>query len=355
MDENLKIGTREIGTIADDEDNPDEYIGFLKFSTTGEVLVPRDWLLEQWNNHNLPKDILPTQVTNWQAFRRAIRYVEDDDELLNYEVYNSHYNQTFNCRFIVEKSGEEGSNVFIVYARTFIPEEIIGEEGGDYNQERVGYFNFYRPEDSDGYIVTEEEIDEDNAHYDALTELFDETRKTWHKMKKHHNYSDLQNILTGFRTKGNAVEVRRAVYFIPAHLENYLEGLQTVWGELNQFKSDGEEVRIDKSPVINMSEQRELIESRVHEKLKDIVGEVVGEIIQQWEDSADETADEAANRLLEELQDSGAEEISANYNQLLNARLSVKEILEEQREELGEEAEEVIENVINQEEIGDYE
>ena len=349
MSNNVQIGAQELGAVADsEEDNPEEFIGFLKFSTTGEALVPREWLIDQWEKHSLPEDILPREITNWQAYRRTIRALEDDGDLLSYSIYNDHYGREFNCHFNIEKSGSEGNNVFIVYARTFMPEEICGQEGGDYSVQRVGYFNFHRPEDGgEGYMIHESEIDDSNAHYEPLENLFDESREVMRTMESHHNLNDLNSILEDYRTfETEAVEIRRAVYFIPAHHENTLNALSDIWMKMNQYKERGEEMRIDKTPVVNMKEQRELVASRVREKVQGMVSEIVGEIVNEFEDNNEQTADAAARELMNELEDS--QDISSTYNQLLNMKLSVQEVLEEQREELSDEADEIIENVINQ-------
>lgn len=353
---NVNIGTKEIGAIADEDDNPDEVIGFLSFSTTGEVLVPRDWLVEQWNEHNLPNRLLPSETTNWQAYRRAIQYMGEQTKHLEYSVYNDHYGQEFDCELDIRKSNELGSNVFLVYARTFFPEEIVGEPGGDYNEQRVGMMDFYRPEDSDlpGGMKTTFEVEEDNAHYEHVNELFENAHRMEQKMRKTHNFNDLNGVLEQFRdVLADAVEIRRSVYFVPAHHEETLESLMDVWKRMNQFKDGGEAIRIDRTPVVDMKEQRELVASRVREKLEEMVDDIVSEIVSEFEDNDEQTADEAANEIMEQLE--GSESTASTYNQLLGLKLSIKDILEERRNELQEESEEVIENVLNQQTFDELE
>jgi hypothetical protein len=351
---NLQIGTKELGAIADeDEDNPDEYIGFIKFSTTGEALVPQDWLLEQWESHGLPQDLLPKKPSNWSAYRRMINYMEEHSDNLSYSVYNDHYGQSFDCTVDIKKSREEGTNVFVLKVDTFFPEDVIGEEGGDWKSQRLGYFDFNRPDEGEGYFIHKLEIDKDNAHWDYAEKICDEARGVWNKMKDHHNFSDINGILTKYRSQhAEAVEIRRACYFIPAHRQESLEALSAVWDGMNQFKERGEVMRIDKTPVVDMKEQRELIANRVREKLEDMVDNVVGEIIENFQDEEDQTADQAANELLEQLEDSKG--ISATYNELLNLRLSIKDILQERRKELEEESEEILENAISQTDLEEY-
>lgn len=347
---NVQVGTKELGAVADSEDdNPNEVIGFLKFSTTGEVLVPREWLQERWEESELPQNIFPTQTTNWQAFRRTISWLQDQTKFLEYKVYNDHYGQKFDCKLEIEKSNELGSNVYLVSGKTFFPEDICGKTGGDWDENRIGMFDFHRPEDNDlpGRMITEREIDEDNGHYEQLTNLFDTARNKEKEMRQTHNFNDLQNILEGYRDIiTDAVEIRRSVYFVPAHHQETLDAIMGIWGEMNRFKEGGEEMRIDKTPVVDMKEQRELVASRVREKLQGMVDDIVSEIITEFEDNDEQTADAAANEIMNQLEDS--ENFSSTYNQLLGMRLSIKEILEERRTELQEESEEVIDNVLNQ-------
>jgi len=352
---NIEIGSREIGALASDDDNPDKYIGHLVFSTTGMVHVARKWLEEQWGSHNLPEELFPREISNWSAYRRAINQIQEDEELLNYTVYNDAYEQAFNCHFEIEKSGEEGTNVYIVYARTFLPEEVNGQKGGNWSEQRVGYFDFYKGEDDDlpGALVTFAEIDDENIHHSHLMDLFDSAREKEEKMRTHHNYNDLQGILDEFRTKAQAVEIRRSVYFFPAHAEEELEGMAEIWDGLNAWKENGELVRIEKTPVVDMAEQRKIVATRVREKVEQAVGDITGEIIEEFRETEEQTADEAARKLMNQLNES--EEMAGTYNQLLGIRLSIQDILDERREDLEDEADEIIENVINQQTFNEVE
>jgi len=355
-DNNVNIGSKELGAVAtEEEDNPEEFIGFIKFSTTGDVLVPRNWLVDKWKEHNLSNSLLPSEPSNWQAYRRTLQWVQNDGELMNYEVYDEEIGQTFNCEFNIEK-GDEGTNVFIVYAKTHFPEDVVGETGGNTSSNRVGYFDFHRPEEDDlpGDMVHVAEVETDNVHYDQLQRLFDSARETMKDMKDHHIFQDINGILEEYRTgrHANAVEIRRSCYFVPAHHQDSLESLQQIWKEMNDYKSNGEAVRIDKTPVVNMEEQRELVARRVREKVGTMVDEIVGKIIADFEEDVDQTADQAARELLDELEES--KNITTSYNELLGSKLTIKEILKEKQEGLSQEAEQVVRNALDQENFEAY-
>lgn len=131
-----------------------------------------------------------------------------------------------------------------------------------------------------------------------------------------------------------------------------MEGLADVWEGLNQFKEDGEPVRIETTPVVNLESQREMIASRVEEKVREMVDDIVEETMSKFKEDSETTAEETARAILNQLEES--EGMSATYNQLLQMKLSVKDILKEQQEELGEEQEEIIDKVLDQTELEDY-
>lgn len=343
---NVSIGPKEIGAVADsDEDNPDQYIGFLSFSTTGEYLVPRAWLLDQWEEHDLPQWWLPSETSKWSAYRRSIQTIDSEEP--SYQVEMDEFDHEFNCRFVVDRSAEEGSNVIIIKSKVFYPEDLIGEEGGDWRETRIGYFDYKRDEETDAeWMHAEAEIEEDNIHYPHWEELVSQVEVDMEKHERCHNISDLQNILKAFREHTNAVEIRRAVYFIGNHYEKEVEALQKIWKQMNEFKEDGESVRIDKTPVVDMESQRQIVATRVEEEVESMVEDIVDETVGTFIDNEDQTADETAREILNELEDS--ESFAAEYNQLLSMRLSIKDILANKIESHEENTEEIVENVMEQ-------
>lgn len=351
---NVSIGPKEIGAVQkSDEDDVDEFLGFLKFSTTGDAVVPREWLVEQWEKHELPMKLLPKEPSKWSAYRRAMREVLEDEDLKHYSVYSNEYNRRFDCKLEMEKSDDaESNNLFILYANVFFPEEIVGEDGGDWRRTRLAYFDFLRPDDGPEGMTYKAEIDDDNIHYDRWMKARARAQRLFGKYQTHHVESDLQTMLQKFRADVNAVEIRRAVYFVGNHYQDRIEGFSQVWRAMNQFKEDGEEMRIEKTPVLNLEEQRDLVASRVRETVEEMVGEIVSESIEEWEQEKDKTAEETASDIMEELKES--EDLAAEYNQLLRMELSVKNKLEDLMEELTEEQEDIVERVLNQQDLEDY-
>jgi hypothetical protein len=355
----VNIGPKPLGAVQEsDSDSVEEYLGYLTFSTTGEAVVPREWLVEQWENYDLPRYLLPDQHSNWQAYRRMKNRLLEDPQYSHYRVWSDEYEQHFQCKFNLEKSDEmESNNVYILYAQTFYPEDVIGEEGGDWKQQRLGYFDFERPEDGGpGRFMTyfkELQEDQGNVHYDPTKRLLKQARELYKKMQTHHNYQDLQKIIDQFRSDANAVPIRRAVYFIGSHHQSTVEGLSNLWRDLNQFKEKGEEMRIETTPVVNLESQREMIADRARTMVEGIVDDIIGETMQKFEEDEEMTSDATAREIMNQL--SETYDISAEYNALLSMRLSIKEILEEQRQELQEGQAEIVDSVIEQSNLEDYE
>lgn len=358
MSSQVKIGPRPLGAVQEnEEDEVSEFLGFLTFSTTGDVLVPREWLLEQWEQYDIPQYLLPKKPSNWSVYRRMKNELLQDVDYKHYQIYSEEYGETFNCKFEIEKSDTNGSNTYIVYAKTFFPEEIIGEDGGDWRSKRVGKLEFYRPEnDMPGQLITD--FDEGGkggmgtVHEDACRMLGNRARELFNKMQTHHNYGDMNKIIEQFRSNSNAVAIRRAVYFIPSHHQETIEGLSRLWKDLNQFKDKGEEMRIETTPVVNIESQRDMVAQRVKEKVKSLVDDVVGEMLSKFEEDDEMTADATAREITNQLSETHG--LSQEYNTLLSLRMSVKDILEEEREELAEEQAEIVESVINQKSLEDY-
>lgn len=344
-----KVGAKPLGAIQEsDEDEVDEYLGYLTFSTTGEALVPRDWLLNKWEEYGLPNSLIPKEPSNWSAYRRTISQLLEDASVRHYQVYSEELNREMKCKFHTEKSNEMGSNVFILYTSVFFPEELIGESGGDWRDTRLGFFDFQTSENDGfpGQLKFYPEIDEDNIHYDHMMGIDARAGKLFEKLQTHHNHSDLQKITQELRNRTNAVEIRRAVYFMGSHYEDIVNGMSQLWKDMNQFKEDGEEMRIETTPVVNLESQREMIADRARDMVEDVVDDIVSETLSKFENDDELTAEATSRKILEQL--SETHEISNEYNELLSMRLSVRDILEEQQEELKEEQEEIVEKVIEQ-------
>lgn len=364
MDSNVSIGPKPLGAVSGDNDSPDEFLGYFMMSTTGELHVPHEWLVEKWGEYGLPEtyysdrvgeiQLLPDRPSRWSAYRRTVRSLLDEAEIDPYTIEIEEYEEEFTCKFSMEKSDEMGSNVFIVYANTFWPEELIGEDGGDWRQTRLGYFDFYRPEEGPGGLTINTDIDKDNVHYPYFQALAVEAKELFKEMTTHLNGQDFQRILEDFREHVfNATEIRRSVYFVGAHHEDNVSALASIWGESNEFKEDGEDIEIKTSPVVNLEDQREMVAESAREMVEEMVDDIVDETIEEWEEEEDRTAEEAARAIMDEIGD--AEGAVAEYNQLVRMELSVKDILRGTMEDLAEEQGDIIQRVLDQQDLTEFE
>lgn len=355
-DSQVTIGPKPLASVSHgEEDNAEEFLGYITFSTTGDALVPREWLQEQWDALGLPDYLFPSKTSRWQAYRRTMRRLLEDPEQRVYEASVEGYERTFTNQFELEKSNEMGSNVFILYSKTFYPEELIGEDGGDWRRQRIGYFDFYRGEDGDmpGQMIFRcPEDRKQGVHYERAKELRGYASGLFQKMQNHHNQSDLQNIIDDMRDRTDSIPIRRAVHFVPSHHSDLVEGVAKLWRGIDQFKDDGEKVRIETTPVVNLASQREMIADRVQEKVRELVEDIVDETMEKYAEEAETTADQTAREILNRL--SETHNISTTYNQLLQMKISVQDILKEQQEELGEEQEEIINQVLEQTELEEH-
>lgn len=346
MDSDVEIGRKSISGVVDGEE-PDEILGHMMMSTTGDVRVPRDWLVDVWDREDLPQYLLPSPLTDWRAYRRAKNHVLEGWEGKHYQVHNDEYNRDFDVKLELEKSDEDGldsSNVYVLYAKTFWPEELIGTDHGDWQRQRLGYFDFHAVEDGPSGVVSNIEIDRGSVHYEAFERTYNRFRNLYHEMNDGHNGQDLLGTLSDFRNHANTVSIRRSVYFVPASESETVQALSRVWDRLGQFKDGGDKTEIATVPVIDTQDQRELIQDRAEDMMADTVDEVVDAAFEQFD--LENQASEIAKEIMSEMED--MDSFAAEYNALLEAKMDVEDILRERMQGISEEREKVLQQVIEQ-------
>lgn len=355
IDSDVSIGAKPIGGVVDGEEDVDEFLGHMMMSTTGEVLVPREWLVEQFHGHSIPGTLLPSETTPWQAYRRAKNELLEGWDGSHYSVYNEKYDHHFDVKLRLEKSNSEdvdSSNVYVLYADVFMPEDIINIEEGDWRQNRLGFFDFEEDKEHGTFgVVPHMEVEKDGVHYDKWADAYQRFNNLLRKHKECNNGQDLTGILSKFRSNHtNAVSIRRAVDFIPARDSNTVEGLAAIWSDLNQYKDKGEKCEIATIPVINTESQRELIQDRAENMMETTVDDVVDEAFERFD--MEDQATEIASTILEEMQD--MESFAIEYNALLDAKMSIESILEQHMEDMSGEKEKVLERTLEQGSLEDY-
>lgn len=353
LDSDVSIGPKPIGgVIESDEDEPTEYLGHIVSFTTGELQVDREWLVERWHSLDLPKGLMPKKVSEWRAYRRAINAIEDW-EGASFSTYSDEYDHSFAHTLELEKSNDfESNNVYILYAKTFWPERIIGEENGDWKHKRLGYFDFRHGEDdAPGGIVPNMEIEKDDAFFDRWMKTYKQLKEYYRNMQESNNGQDMRSVVSDFvNDYANTVQIRRAVYFVPANRSGEVQSLSKIWKDMNQFKARGEKCEVASIPVINTKNQREMIEERAKEMMNESVDDIISTAFERFdvEDEADVIASEIMDSMGE------LESFGAQYNQLLQAKMSVKDILKERMGEVTEEKEKVLQKAIDQKSLEDY-
>jgi len=355
MDSDVSIGAKPIGGVIDEDEEVEEFLGHMMMSTTGEVIVPREWLVEQFHSHNIPGKLLPTETTPWQAYRRAKNELLEGWDGAHYSVYNEEYDRRFDVELRLKKSNSEeidSSNVYVLYADVFMPEDVIGIEEGDWRQNRLGFFDFHDDKETEHFgVVPHMEIEKDSVHHSKWVDVYQRFNNLLHKHKECNNGQDLTGVLSDFRNnETNAVSIRRAVDFIPARDSNTVEGLAAIWSDLNKYKDRGEKCEIATIPVINTESQRELIQDRAEDMMETTVGDVVEQAFERFD--MEEQSKEIASTILEEMQD--MESFAMEYNALLDAKMSIESVLEDYMEDMSGEKEKVLERTLEQSSLEDY-
>lgn len=349
-----QFGPQPIGAVTD-EDDVEEILGHIMMSTTGDVVVPREWLRERFQSEpGLTLNLMPSPTTQWGAYRRAMRRLIDDEwDEKEIPVETGGINQSYQTKFTIENPDDAGVNVFNVMANVYFPESEVGVEGGKWNQVDLGHFNFDGEKDSEKMTFhTRVDEDEQPILHNQWMKLVGRAKGLWRKMNKSHLGEDLRNVLKRLvRRETNSVAFRNAVYFIPARHSETLEALHDVWEDLNDFKSSGQRCRIITTPVVNTEQQRQQVRELAEEKLEGMIDDAIDDAIDRLEEYEDESAESVAEHILDEIGD--ATGFQNEYNQLLKLRLSVERVLEDHYESLEGEKQEIVQSVMEQQQLGD--
>lgn len=364
-DSNATVGGIEISAALDGE-VPDEVLGYLTMVTTGDnMLIPRDWLHEEWDRLDIPESLFPKNPRPWMAYSRAMNVLLDRQE--EEEVVVGGENK-YRVRFSLDSG--DGKEEHLV-AHVFFPEAEIGESGGKWVDRNLGFFDYQREDEDDGFppLRGNETViaDVDGARMTAVTKVEEGSKlhDRWSnrfvsravglfkKMQDHQIGQDMRDVIDDFLFhRSNTVRYQNGAYFVGAGHMNTIDALAEVWDRMNEYKTRGQESKIRTVPVVNTAEQRQYIKEEVWDELTDRINSAVDEALQALEEKEEEEAEQLAKEVLEVTSD--AEDFAQEYNQLLETKMDIEEILKERRSGLTDEKEELLNRVIEQQKVGDF-
>lgn len=345
LGDDIKAGRKELSAVTETEEEEAEILGFLTYSTTGDVLVPRDWLQEELDAEGLPDWLMPNEVWPSSAYKRAMSRLIDNG-----------WEESWLNGLRVEYELREGDgNVRHLTAHIFYPEEKIGEEGGRWKQEDIGFFNYNADSQNLTWTALVNENDEP-VLYEEWKRFVGRAQGLFEKMKKHHTGQDMRTVLYDIRKDHtNAIPMRDggAVYFFPAHLDSEIEALSDIWARMNLHKERGKRCEVAPFPVVDDEKRREIIQTRAEELIQEQVDEAIEAGIETLQEAEEETAADIARGVVDELAETTS--LAEEHSQLLEARLSVKRHIQDWLDALEDEKRELVEEVLDRSKLPEFE
>ena len=337
IDSNLSIGGKAVAGVTAPQVDEESRLGFSAWHTTGDVVVPRDWLLEQVERYGLPEAIVPKQHFPSGAYKLAVGRLLNkttEDAILEFEDGNKY------VEFDIRKGQRNVRYLFAIIHE----DESVTENGegkaGNLEKPDLGHFNFDFDTQSPTWHVNEEIIGTPLlAKWNMFVQLL---KEEFERMKVSYNGQDMRIMFYNLiESESTAIPIRHGgvVYFFPERYGSYLEGMSKIWKDINDFKEGGYTCNIVTMPVVDEDHLRELIERHATEELNKRTDEILTAAIKQLSDNEEATATEIASEVIKELRDVNT--MASEYTQLLQVKLSVKRMLEDWMNTVsGEEAQE---------------
>lgn len=352
LDSNIDAEREKLSNEINEETDEVEVLGYATMYTVGDVLVPRDWLLERANDLGIPDYVLPNEPRPSSAYKRAMSRLIDDtngDGTERFWVQAPKLDDsTTKSRHMVDVETREGDGkVRHLYASVFFSEEESEVKGGTWATHHLGRFD-YDSGNQRPAIYRDDDLDSDDNLFEIWTHYEDRCRDLFQSMQEKHIGHDIRQMMyyTTRDYTSSVVKLRRSVYLFPAALSDFVKSMQTLYSEIDQqFKQSGDPVAVRTIPVLNTDDKREWVRHAVESAMEDTVDKALKEA---WDKLADDsTTEEVARVIRENLMD--GDETAEVYNQLLETELDIQEVLEQRQEKMADsEREEIVERVLSE-------
>jgi len=326
-----------------------EITGFVQYSTTGDVIVPMDWVEKKWEEHGLPDEIRPSSVYPRAAYNRAIRRLLDDgwDSSSTWDDENGRERQ---IRYRLESGSD---TIQHLYADVYYAEDEIGVEEGDWKPVSLGYFK-YNPETE--RVDFREKIDENSVFFKKWESFVGRLQGLHIQMRTHYTGQNMRTVINPKLIRDHALSVPMrdggAVYFFPAQYSAVLDSLENIWEEMNEFKEGSGRSEIARFPVINDEKFNDIIARRAQKEIDGQVGRIIDEYFELIEEGGDNfSLETAAEGIIEDLKNKKIIDIQQEYTALLETELSIRRHLQNQLSVIDGEKENLIKKVLASNEI----
>jgi len=250
----------------------------------------REWLLRRMDELGLPEFMAPPKVSAKGAFTRTRDHL----------VTPRNDEQEIDGQTIEFETKRADRDTWHLLANAYFTADQLGQEDGEWKQVTVGVFRYM---DEHGAVATVPKIDRDDRMWDAW-EYFAKRGVALHdEMQDSHIGRDVQKMMNRFTHDWtHTIKFRDggAVYFVPAQYSKTLDALKTLIEEIDvRFKTHGRDCELQRIPVVNDDERREMVESRARDHLEARVQDALDAAM----DSVRENNEELTAEILETAQE----------------------------------------------------
>jgi hypothetical protein len=346
-DSDASINGNNLGTAVDQDSLEDnEVIGRAYWSTTGEVIVPQEWLKEQFRKYDLPMYLLPSEPSPWSAYRRTLSYLIQPGYADTFTV-DGHDVE------VEMRDDEDHANRNFIEAHEFIPASERMDDEGRWKKTDIGMIDYNKEQQAPMF----ENREGGYRFSNVWATIVKRCRDLSDELGESYIDADMRNnLLYEAQGSNNSIKLRDggAVYFVPNMYAGRMEKLSKVWSAMNTSdevrkvgQHGGNEVRITTMPVFDTADKMELVERQVKKRLRSDVDEALEKAFNRLSGDTDETAGEIVEHVADQLEQASG--IEADYNALLQSRLSVEEMLKDELRNLSDvEKRDVVEEAIGE-------
>ncbi|AGM11892.1 hypothetical protein DNAM5_29 [Haloarcula californiae tailed virus 1] len=337
MNSNVEINSVPLDAVSDAGEDA-EVLGFAVMSTTGELVVPREWLQEQWEQYDLPDEIFPSETWASSAYKRSMFHLLDNGQ--DEQVMKTDAGKQKVSLDVKDGAGNQRHVLANTWFSADHPkaDQLEIDESGEWRQATLGITNY--DAESQKPVLTQA-IDDAHPLADIWEQLESRIRELYDTHKVSHNGDDMRDVLYDFtRYYSDSIPLRDggAVYFVPANDKDTIEALAEIWDKMDdEFKLRGRETEIQTIPVVSDTERKELVEKRAMKVVRDEVDRVLEDAFDDLEDPDDETPEDEIVSTIEKALGDHAQTADV-YNSLVDARIEIRDVLQDFASDISSEA-----------------
>lgn len=357
------------GIVGDDVDDLDIF-GYEMIYTTGEFRVDREAFIEKARQAGIAEWMLPSKVTPYRAFGRAMDDLLDGLEELKVDGQR--------VQFDLRTNDSRSSRT--LEASVFFPADMVDQPDGKWVSHDLGVIKY-----DDGEVHFVDRIEEGKSLHpywaartegDGLEGGFKQRAETLFELhQESHTGKDVNNMTYYLVDQWtDSISLRDACYFVPANhtytqegeergIEDLIDAFSALYKWLNAVKQDpgtdvarapkhAQDTELHTIEIMDTDRQRSMVETKVQQRLREMAGDMTGEVLDSLQED-ETTAKDVASEVEETLDELAA--IAGGYDDLLDGskgslkvQKAVERAMNRALSDLDSDEEELVEAVLDQ-------